>query len=79
MRSFFLSPSEDFKVTHDGIHFIMSFEVYVESSIGKENIYKTKSWKILDAYHLDCDIKHEFNSDNARLYKPAMILAEGDV
>lgn len=79
MRSFYLSPSENFKVNHDGIHFIMSFEVYVDSSIGKDNIYKVKGWKIIDAYFLECDVKYEFNSDNSRLYQRRMILAEGSV
>ncbi len=77
MRSFYLSPSEDPKITHDAIHFIMSFEVYVDSQVGNDNIYKTRGWKILDAYHLECDVKYEFNSDNARLYKSSMVLAEG--
>jgi len=78
MRTFYLSPSEDFKVTHDAIHFILGFEVYVDSSIGN-NVYKTKSWKILDAYQLECDVKYEFNSDNKRLYQQTRVLAEGDV
>jgi hypothetical protein len=76
-RSFYLSPSEDFKVNHDAIHFIMGFEIYVDKKVGNNNIYKTKAWKILDAYQLECDLKHEFNSDNARLYQDSMILAEG--
>jgi hypothetical protein len=73
MRSFYLSPSEDFKVTHDAIHFIIGFEIYKENN----NIYKTKGWKILDAFEVECDVKYEFNSDNLRLYRPHMILAEG--
>jgi len=77
MRSFYLSPSEDFKVNHDAIHFIMGFEVYVDSRVGSDNVYKTNGWKILDAYQLECDVKHEFNSDNARLYKASMVLAHG--
>lgn len=78
MRTFYLSPSEDFKVTHDAIHFIMGFEIYEDSSIGN-NVYKTRSWKILDAYQLECDLKHEFNSDNKRLYQQSRVLDEGDV
>lgn len=79
MRSFYLSPSEDFKVNHDAIHFIMGFEVYVDSRSGSDNVYKTNGWKILDAYQLECDVKHEFNSNNARLYKASMVLAQGNV
>ncbi len=77
LRSFYLSPSEDFKITHDAIHFIVAFEIYEAGREGDINIYKTKAWKILDAYHLECDVKHEFNSDNLRLYQPSMILAQG--
>lgn len=78
-RSFYLSPSEDFKVNFDGIHFIISFEVFVESTNNGENIYKTKSWKILDASKLNCDVKYEFNSDNKRMYNTKMIIAEGEI
>jgi hypothetical protein len=56
----------------------LGFEVYVDLSIGN-NVYKTKSWKILDAYQLECDVKYEFNSDNKRLYQQTRVLAEGGV
>ncbi|MDD3534536.1 MAG: hypothetical protein PHC50_00105 [Candidatus Cloacimonetes bacterium] len=77
-RSFYLSPSADPKISHDAIHFIIGFETYAEKTVKKGNLYKVKAWKILDAYALECDVKHEFNSDNARLYIPTLILAEGD-
>lgn len=79
MRSFYLSPSEDFKITHDAYHFIFSFETYIDGKVEKNNRYKICGWKILDAYYLDCDVKYEFNSDNARLYRKEMILAEGKI
>ncbi len=78
-RSFFLSPSEDFKITTNAHHFIISYEVYVEGRSGNNNIYKCKSWKILSIENLDVDVKYEFNSDNARLYTEEMILAEGNL
>jgi len=28
-RSFYFSPSEDFKVRHDALHFILSYEIYL--------------------------------------------------
>lgn len=77
-RSFYLSPSADPKISHDAIHFIIGFETYAEKTVKKGNLYKVRAWKILDAYALECDIKHEFNSDNARLYDPALVLAEGE-
>ena len=76
-RSFYLSPSDNFKVTNDAHHFVISFEVYVERRIGNENVYKCGSWKILSIENLEVDVKYEFNSDNARLYADEMVLAEG--
>lgn len=77
-RSFYLSPSADPKISHDAIHFIIGFETYAEKTVKMGNLYKVRAWKILDAYALECDVKHEFNSDNARLYIPTLILAEGE-
>lgn len=76
-RSFYLSPSEDFKITKNAHHFLMSFEIYVEGSQGKTNVYKCRSWKLLSVETLLVDVKYEFNSDNARLYAKDLILAEG--
>lgn len=76
-RSFYLSPSEDFKIGANAHHFIISYEVYVAGRLENNNIYKCKSWKILSVENLDVDVKYEFNADNARLYAPQMILAEG--
>lgn len=76
-RSFYLSPSSDFKVTEDAHHFGISFEIYVDSVVKEGNIYKAKHWKILDLSKLELDVKYEFNSDNKRLYNSNLILAEG--
>lgn len=78
-RSFYLSPSENFKITKNAHHFLVSFEIYVESSQGVTNIYKCCSWKLLSVETLLVDVKYEFNSDNARLYAKDFILAEGTV
>lgn len=77
-RSFYLSPSEDFKITKDAHHFLVSFEIYVEASQGKLNVYKCRKWKILLVEGLLVDVKYEFNSDNARLYAKELVLAEGE-
>ncbi len=76
-RSFYLSPSEDFKITKDAHHFIVSYEIFEETRTQNLNIYKCKSWKIISAEKLLVDVKYEFNSDNARLYHRDLILAEG--
>lgn len=78
-RSFYLSPSDDFKVTKDAHHFVLSFEIYPAGKKGKNNIYKSKGWKILSIEALDVDVKYEFNSDNKRLYANDLILAEGSL
>lgn len=75
-RSFYLSPSEDFKITRDAHHFIISYEIYVDGREGRNNIYKCRSWKILSLEDLSVDVKYEFNSDNLRLYSKELILAE---
>ncbi len=76
-RSFYLSPSDDFKITKDAHHFVFSFEVYVARRSGRDNLYKCKAWKIIDIAELLVDVKYEFNSDNLRLYSKALLLAEG--
>jgi len=78
-RSFYLSPSEEFKITKDAHHFVMSFEIFIAKNIGKNNLFKCKSWKILSVENLDVDVKYEFNADNARLYAKELIIARGDL
>jgi hypothetical protein len=63
-RSFYLSPSADFKVTRDAYHIIVAFAICQPTS----GTFKTESFKVLDAHGLLCDVKYEFQSDNARLY-----------
>lgn len=81
-RSFYFSPSEDFKVIYDTHHFIVSYEMYVAGREGNKNIYKCRHWKILSLESLSLDVKYEFNSDNKRLYSGVngtVLLAEGEV
>lgn len=81
-RSFYFSPSEEFKVIHDAPHFILSFEVYVAGEQGPKHIYKCRHYKILSIESLSLDVKYEFNSDNKRMYSGrngTVILAEEEV
>jgi hypothetical protein len=74
LRSFYLSPSDDFKVTRDAVHLALSFETLCEG-----NTYHVTHYKLLSLEHLSLDVKHEFNSDNRRLYSGkhgAITLAE---
>lgn len=76
MRSFYLSPSDDFKISMDARHLLVSFEMLRFPINGSNNSRFTPvSFKIADLYHLRCDLKLEFNSDNRRLYDDALVLA----
>ncbi len=77
-RSFYLSPSNDFKITEDAFHLGISFEIYIDGNNKNNHIYKCKSWKILDLSKLLLDVKYEFNSNNKRMYEKKLILAEGE-
>jgi len=81
-RSFYFSPSEEFKVIYDAPHFILSFEIYVAGEQRGKHIYKCKHYKILSIESLSLDVKYEFNSDNKRMYSGkngTIILAEGKI
>ena len=80
MRSFYLSPSESFKVSVDARHLLLAFGMEA-SPIGgsRDSLYIPKSYKLIDLHDLLCDVKYEFNSDNRRLYAPSMMLLYGDV
>lgn len=69
-RSFYLSPSEDGKVTCNAHHILIGFEI---ERIG--NLFKPVAFDVVDLYGLDCDVKSEFNSDNKRLYEKKRLLA----
>lgn len=81
-RSFYFSPSDEFKVIYDAPHFILSYEIYVAGEKGQNHIYKCKHYKILSIESLSLDVKYEFNSDNKRMYSGkdgTVILAEGKI
>ena len=78
MRSFYLSPSESFKVSLDARHLLLAFGM-VRTAIGgsDDGEFRPRSYKLVDLADLLCDVKYEFNSDNRRLYGPSMILSDG--
>ena len=65
LRSFYLSPSEKFKVEHDALHLVVAFEMY---QAGQKK-YQAAGFKIIDAYNLPCTLKLEWNSNNKLLYE----------
>jgi hypothetical protein len=81
-RSFYFSPSDEFKVIYEAPHFLLSFEIYEAGEEGRNHIYKCKHYKILSLESLSLDVKYEFNSDNKRMYSGkcgTIILDEGDI
>lgn len=81
-RSFYFSPSDEFKIIYDAPHFIISFEIYVAGEKGNKHIYKCKHYKILSIESLSLDVKYEFNSNNKRMYSGkdgTIVLAEGEI
>lgn len=81
-RSFYFSPSDDFKVVYDTHHFTLSYEMVLDRRKADKNIYKCKHYKILSLESLSLDVKYEFNSDNKRMYSGeagAIILDEGEI
>jgi hypothetical protein len=78
-RSFYLSPSKDFKVTYSTLHFLLSYEMFISDNLGNQNTYKAKHYKILSIEKLHTNVKYEFNTSNKELYKNDYLLAEGDL
>lgn len=71
-RSFYLSPSTDPKVHTDAFHLLLGFEMR-----NSGNEYWPVSFKIVDLYGLECNLKSEYNSDNRRLYERHRVLRTG--
>ncbi|MBO7410626.1 MAG: hypothetical protein J6T92_01755, partial [Ottowia sp.] len=69
-RSFYVSPSEDPKVTCDAHHIVVGFEIQRQGNTFTTNGH----FKIVDLFYLIGDIKIEFNSDNRRLYTKGLLL-----
>lgn len=81
-RSFYFSPSDEFKIIYDAPHFIISFEIYIAGEKENKHIYKCKHYKILSIESLSLDVKYEFNSNNKRMYSGkdgTIVLAEGEI
>jgi len=74
-RTFYLSPSEDPKITKDAFHLLMSFEL---EQI-KEKTFIPISWGIYTLDKLKMQLKHEFNAGNKDLYTKGTLLAQGKI
>lgn len=66
-RTFYISPSEDFKVTRDAFHLLLAFS----TEEIEDGVYSLTGFKLLDLHGLECQLKLEFNASNKDLYDPA--------
>ena len=71
LRTFYLSPSNDFKITSNAHHFLVSFEMEK-----RQSSFYAKGFKLLTLEKLNVDVKNEFNANNKELYKVENILFE---
>ena len=78
IRTFYLSPSEDPKVTKDTLHFLMSFELN-RVQRGSKEVFIPVSWQIYSLESLLVKLKLEFNASNRDLYLKKTPLIEGSV
>ena len=63
-RSFYLSPSNRFKIVNDARHIVIALEIrYLEN-----NEYVADGFKLIDVYNLKCKLKKEWNASNKELY-----------
>lgn len=63
-RSFYLSPSEDFKVVGEGYHLVIAFAMKRED----DGRYRAESVHLLDLHGLVVKLKWEYNASNRDLY-----------
>lgn len=62
LRSFFLSPSLDPKVTEDACHLLVRFSV-----TGDGSLHRAAGYDLMDLYGLRCTLKQEIQSNNVSL------------
>lgn len=79
-RSFYMSPSENPKVTADAYHLLLSFEIDRVTRRGR-SAFVPISWQLYTLDRLLVQVKHEFNASNRDLYdaSPEALLAEGKI
>jgi hypothetical protein len=66
-RSFYFSPSENPKVTHDALHLLLGYELEKIKRDGRD-VFVPVRWKFITLQNLEVDLKFEFNQSNRGLY-----------
>lgn len=78
-RAFYFSPSKNPKITKNARHLILSFQIEMGKRKGKRAFLPVR-WRLYDTADLLVDVKHEFQSDNRRMYgRKSALLAEGSI
>ena len=75
-RAFYLSPSEDTKITVDARHLLVGFEVQLSERSNKP-AYVPVRWGLYTLDKLRVQVKYEFNASNKNIYLDEALLAEG--
>jgi len=78
LRTFYFSPSKDPKITKDGFHLLLSFELKKEKR-NEGEVFVPVSWQLYSLEKLKVQVKHEFNASNQDLYKQEFLLASGEI
>jgi hypothetical protein len=66
-RSFYYSPSENPKVTHDALHLLLAYQLE-RTELNGQTTFIPVHWKLITLQDLEVDLKFEFNQSNRGLY-----------
>jgi len=78
-RTFYYSPAEQPKVTHDALHLLLAFQLE-KSQRGGKTVFVPVRWRLITLQDLRVHLKFEFNQSNRGLYGPEAeraLLGEG--
>ncbi len=62
-RSFYFSPSKNFKITKNAPHLMITFQI-----VKKHGRYFTTHWRLYSLENMKINLKHEFNQSNKKMY-----------
>ena len=77
-RTFYMSPSDNPKITKDAHHLLLSYELTRQTREGRQ-AFVPISWQLYTLDNLSVQVKHEFNASNRDLYREEYLLAEGTI
>jgi hypothetical protein len=68
LRSFYVSPSKEFKAHQNARHLLFAFELESSKNALGQDVYFARSARLVSLEEMACDIKLEFQSNNKRMY-----------